>query len=50
MQFKKIPAERRKVYAWQRRRNHLVCELLDANPSMLRREALRLANRKMRGK
>ena len=50
VQYKKIPPERRKQPAWCARRNRLVCELLDKNPHMLRREALRLANRMMREK
>lgn len=50
MQWKKLTAAQRKLKGWRERRNHLVCKLLDANPQMLRHEALKQANRMMRGK
>ncbi len=50
MQYHKQTLEQRKQLAWKRKRNHLVCVLLDKNPHMLRRQALRLANKMMRGK
>ncbi len=49
VQYKKQTPRQRKELAWKRKRNHLVCQILDANPTMLRAEGLRRANRKMRG-
>ena len=50
MQYQKQTQRQRKELAWKRKRNHLVCVLLEKNPHMLRTEALRLANQQMRGK
>ncbi len=35
---------------WRRKRDHLVCTILEENPKMLRFEALMLANKQMNGK
>lgn len=50
MQFQKLNPAQRKIKQWRARRNKLVCKLLDENPRMLRREALEMANRMLRGK
>lgn len=48
MQYKKLTDEQKKIRNWRTRRNHLVQTLLDADPLLLRREALKRANRLMR--
>lgn len=48
VQYKKLTDEQKKIRNWRTRRNHLVQTLLDADPLLLRREALKRANRLMR--
>lgn len=50
MQYKKLTPEQKCVRSWRTRRNHLVSTILSRDPYISREEALREANRQMRGK
>lgn len=44
MKFKKLSASQKNILAWRRRRNHLVCKLLEADKYLSREAALQKAN------
>lgn len=48
MQYKKLNKTQKNIKHWRDRRNRLVQQLLDSDPKLLRREALKLANYQMR--
>lgn len=50
MNFKKLTSEQREIKRWREKRNHLVCELLNADRFLSRKDALRMANQLIRGK
>jgi hypothetical protein len=44
--LKRTPSQKR-IARWQTQRNRLVCKLLEKDPYLPRREALRIANKRM---
>lgn len=50
MQMQKLTKEQLRMKRWRDRRNHIVCQLLAKDKRLLRREALEIANKRMRGK
>jgi hypothetical protein len=46
MQFLRSTPLSRRLARWRRKRNHLVCVLLDRDPFLTRRNALKLANKR----
>lgn len=49
MRYQKLAPQQKMNRNWRIRRSHLVCKLLDEDKSLPREEALRHANKMMRG-
>jgi hypothetical protein len=47
MQFLRLTPSQKKLKRWREKRNHLVCQLLEKDRTLLRSEALRRANAMM---